>query len=296
MEGDDVMSTITHEVVEPFYAAWQANAVRIRMPLTMIFIAPYTNQKMAKLSPVLQKKLIAFIKKSSRKTDIVFEVTTDGRIGVLLTQSTSEEANHFLKRLSALAVHEEVWQTFQQQHVTFKASVTEIRTDEYSMQHILASSYMALYQIAAEQMVVEITTYRQPKLEKVKISIIEDDGLMRNIIATTIRKMPTPDYMKEVALFTDGDAFLQSDFYYSAHKHIVIMNDVLPKKTGLDVLHSIREMANERKFIIYMMTNRNAEEAMIDAYEKGVDVYLIKPFNLRLFEAQLQRTFRSLWL
>lgn len=164
------------------------------------------------------------------------------------------------------------------------------------MQHILASSYMALYQIAAEQMVVEITTYRQPKLEKVKISIIEDDGLMRNIIATTIRKMPTPDYMKEVALFTDGDAFLQSDFYYSAHKHIVIMNDVLPKKTGLDVLHSIREMANERKFIIYMMTNRNAEEAMIDAYEKGVDVYLIKPFNLRLFEAQLQRTFRSLWL
>lgn len=296
MEGDDVMSTITHEVVEPFYVAWQANAVRIRMPLTMIFIAPYTNQKMAKLSPVLQKKLIAFIKKSSRKTDIVFEVTTDGRIGVLLTQSTSEEANHFLKRLSALAVHEEVWQTFQQQHVTFKASVTEIRTDEYSMQHILASSYMALYQIAAEQMVVEITTYRQPKLEKVKISIIEDDGLMRNIIATTIRKMPTPDYMKEVALFTDGDAFLQSDFYYSAHKHIVIMNDVLPKKTGLDVLHSIREMANERKFIIYMMTNRNAEEAMIDAYEKGVDVYLIKPFNLRLFEAQLQRTFRSLWL
>lgn len=290
------MSTITHEVVEPFYAAWQANAVRIRMPLTMIFIAPYTNQKMAKLSPVLQKKLIAFIKKSSRKTDIVFEVTTDGRIGVLLTQSTSEEANHFLKRLSALAVHEEVWKTFQQQHVTFKASVTEIRTDEYSMQHILASSYMALYQIAAEQMVVEITTYRQPKLEKVKISIIEDDGLMRNIIATTIRKMPTPDYMKEVALFTDGDAFLQSDFYYSAHKHIVIMNDVLPKKTGLDVLHSIREMANERKFIIYMMTNRNAEEAMIDAYEKGVDVYLIKPFNLRLFEAQLQRTFRSLWL
>lgn len=290
------MSTITHEVVEPFYAAWQANAVRIRMPLTMIFIAPYTNQKMAKLSPVLQKKIIAFIKKSSRKTDIVFEVTTDGRIGVLLTQSTSEEANHFLKRLSALAVHEEVWQTFQQQHVTFKASVTEIRTDEYSMQHILASSYMALYQIAAEQMVVEITTYRQPKLEKVKISIIEDDGLMRNIIATTIRKMPTPDYMKEVALFTDGDAFLQSDFYYSAHKHIVIMNDVLPKKTGLDVLHSIREMANERKFIIYMMTNRNAEEAMIDAYEKGVDVYLIKPFNLRLFEAQLQRTFRSLWL
>lgn len=290
------MSTITHEVVEPFYAAWQANAVRIRMPLTMIFIAPYTNQKMAKLSLVLQKKLIAFIKKSSRKTDIVFEVTTDGRIGVLLTQSTSEEANHFLKRLSALAVHEEVWKTFQQQHVTFKASVTEIRTDEYSMQHILASSYMALYQIAAEQMVVEITTYRQPKLEKVKISIIEDDGLMRNIIATTIRKMPTPDYMKEVALFTDGDAFLQSDFYYSAHKHIVIMNDVLPKKTGLDVLHSIREMANERKFIIYMMTNRNAEEAMIDAYEKGVDVYLIKPFNLRLFEAQLQRTFRSLWL
>ena len=100
---------------------------------------------------------------------------------------------------------------------------------------------------------------------------------------------------KEIRTFVDGEDFLSSDFYQSPHNHIVIMNDVLPRKTGLDILASLRSMPNDKKFVIYMMTNRNAESAMIDAYEKGVDYYLVKPFNLKLFSAQLKRMFESLW-
>ncbi len=72
------------------------------------------------------------------------------------------------------------------------------------------------------------------------------------------------------------------------------MNDILPRKNGLNVLHTLRQMANQKKFIIYMMTNRKSQGDMIYAYESGVDEYLIKPFDLNLFQAQLKRTFARL--
>lgn len=290
------MRILTHTEVEPFFLVWQANAVRIRMPLTMIFIAPFTKGKITKLTNKLQNEFMQFITTNSRQTDMVFQVTSDGRVGILLTQSTAEEADSYLQRLKHLYAEHSLYTTFQDQQYQFKASIAEIRNDESTFTHILATSYMALYKCGDSTQVTYITDYSQPKVERVKISIIEDEPLMRNILHASIKKLPTASYEKDISLFADGEAFLHSQFYLSAHKHIIIMNDVLPKKTGLDVLHEVRKMANERKFIIYMMTNRNNEKDMIDAYEKGVDVYLMKPFNMRLFEAQLQRTFRSLWL
>jgi len=290
------MQVVTHTDVEPFFNVWQANAVRIRMPLTMIFIAPFQQNKLITLTAALQQQFMHYILHNSRQTDMVFYVENDGRVGILLTQSTAEEASAYLKRLAIISQQTDELRVFAEKDITFKASIAEIRNDESTFQHILATSYIALYAIAADQKIVYLTAYQQPKIERVKISIIEDTPLMQHILYAAIKKLPTPSYEKDIALFTDGEAFLHSDFYYSAHKHIIIMNDVLPRKTGLDVLHEVRKMANERKFIIYMMTNRNNEKDMIDAYEKGVDVYLMKPFNMRLFEAQLQRTFRSLWL
>lgn len=296
MKECGTMQVLTHNEIAPFFSVWQANAVRIRMPLTMLFVAPFTNNKMLKMPADLQQIFIHFINENSRQTDMVFTVETDGRVGILLTQSTAGEAKAYLQRLTNLYSQHDAFTIFTKQKISFKASIAEIRNDEATFTHILSKSYMALYASESTDQIMYLTDYNKPKIERVKISIIDDEPLMRNILHASIKKLPTAAYEKEIAIFADGEAFLHSEFYYSAHKHIIIMNDVLPKKTGLDVLHEVRKMANERKFIIYMMTNRNNEKDMIDAYEKGVDVYLMKPFNMRLFEAQLQRTFRSLWL
>ena len=74
------------------------------------------------------------------------------------------------------------------------------------------------------------------------------------------------------------------------------MNDILPLKNGLEILHTLRKMPNEKKFVIYMMSERNSENAILNAYESGVDEYIVKPFNLRLLEAKIKRTFARLWI
>ena len=52
---------------------------------------------------------------------------------------------------------------------------------------------------------------------------------------------------------------MQSDDYKSGHMHLILMNDILPLKNGLEILHILRHMPNEKKFIIYMMSERNSE-------------------------------------
>ena len=89
---------------------------------------------------------------------------------------------------------------------------------------------------------------------------------------------------------------MQSDQYKSGHLHLVLMNDILPLQNGLEILYKLRQMPNEKKFIIYMMSERNSENAMMNAYEGGVDEYIVKPFNLRLLESKIKRTFARLWL
>lgn len=216
------MQVVTHTDVEPFFNVWQANAVRIRMPLTMIFIAPFQQNKLITLTAALQQQFMHYILHNSRQTDMVFYVENDGRVGILLTQSTAEEASAYLKRLAIISQQTDELRVFVEKDITFKASIAEIRNDESTFQHILATSYIALYAIAADQKIVYLTAYQQPKIERVKISIIEDTPLMQHILYAAIKKLPTPSYEKDIALFTDGEAFLHSDFYYSAHKHIII--------------------------------------------------------------------------
>ena len=55
------MPIINYQVLEPFYRIWQSNAVRLRMPTTVIFIAPYHNQQMQALPEVYQADFTQFL-------------------------------------------------------------------------------------------------------------------------------------------------------------------------------------------------------------------------------------------
>lgn len=96
--------------------------------------------------------------------------------------------------------------------------------------------------------------------------------------------------------FTDGATFLESNWYQSGETHIIILNDTLKKKNGMEVLHKLRNMPNNKKYIIIMLSKRRTEQDMLYSYEQGVDEYILKPFNVRLLEAKIKRLLRRLRL
>ncbi len=213
--------------------------------------------------------------------------------GIFFLQSSDLEARAFLKRIFAILKAE---RKFQQ--IALKASITEIRSNNVIFEELINKNKQMLSG-GDEQLtwsIAEVKDYCEQPTELVKVSIIEQNAIFRQVLESTLNQINIPYFSLDVKVYEDGYSFLQSDDYKSGHMHLILMNDILPLKNGLEILHILRHMPNEKKFIIYMMSERNSEGAALNAYEGGVDEYIVKPFNLRLLEAKIKRTFTRFWL
>lgn len=125
---------------------------------------------------------------------------------------------------------------------------------------------------------------------EVDIYILEPDALFRKIIHRTINDIKIET---KVNIFTYADGYeFMKDVTGVNNFSLYIVNDILPKKNGLEVASHIRKF--DKKSIIYFMTRSETEEDMLYALNLGVDNYFVKPFNLKLFQSIIKnRLIRS---
>lgn len=232
-----------------------------------------------------------------REKDVLFKTEFSWEIGLLLPHSGKEEAIGFLNRVQnscSCFLPEIVADSFQ-------AAILEIHHPDMTAERALAICRTLLDNADSpgeENCGIHVIIAESPMdrpVAEMKVSILDGDRLFRELLEMSVERISVPGVDLMTQTFDDGLALMQSGWTESFHPHLIVMSDVLPKKNGLDVLHELRKMPNEQKFTILMMTRQNSEEDMIYAYESGADGYLVKPFNLRLFEAQVQRLLAGLW-
>jgi two-component system alkaline phosphatase synthesis response regulator PhoP len=116
-----------------------------------------------------------------------------------------------------------------------------------------------------------------------KLLIIEDDLNIRELIAYNLRE---EGY--ECTLADDGASglslILDSDF------DLVILDLMLPKMIGLDVLKAVREQGKKTPIII--LTAKSSESDKVEGLELGADDYIVKPFGLRELKARIKTAFK----
>ncbi|MEB2300379.1 response regulator [Lysinibacillus xylanilyticus] len=288
--AEDLMQE--HEV-KGYFEILRESVIRSRLTMTAVFFKVANSSQGTDIERnQVNQQISAFLKSKIRKTDLLFQLADDMHWGIFFLQSSEVEVKAFLKRIFAILTQE---RKFQQ--IELKASVTEIRNNNVDFETLLDKNKHKLADDEQPAWSVEqITDYRVQPMEQVKVSIIEQNEIFRKVLETTLKNLDIPHYTLDVSTYEDGYTFLQSDNYKTGHMHLVVMNDILPRKNGLEILHILREMPNEKKFIIYMMSERNSEGATLNAYEGGVDEYIVKPFNLRLLEAKIKNTFARFWL
>lgn len=117
---------------------------------------------------------------------------------------------------------------------------------------------------------------------KEKILIIDDDEELCELVS---------EYLTvegfEVAAVHDGAAGLEQAL--AGEHELVILDVMLPKKNGFDVL---RELRNESQVPVLMLTARGEDMERIVGLEIGADDYLPKPFNPRELVARLRAILR----
>lgn len=216
------------------------------------------------------KQLQQMLLKTARANNLYF-VLADNVMGILLYESTQKEAQFYLKRLE---------RDFPQ--VSWQATICELRQGVEDFDVIKAE---LLGQLPTSAVPFDKNSSqrfsRRQKMMK-KISIVESNEVARHMLQNAIRNIQLPNAEIALQTFSDGEAFLTSDWYHSEHEHIVLLNAKLPRKNGLQVVSELRALPNDRKFSIFFMSRLPAPEDQISAFtwdnwELPKSTYRLKP-------------------
>lgn len=277
-----------------------ATMTRSKASFTLVFVAIHSFESMAKrfgldVSKQVLEQTNAFLLEQTRNSDLIFTIPNQNEWVFLLPQSTQRDAKYFLKRIFT-SVPCLLVDTEEELTLELSASVIGISHSKVNFEEVLGTGKEALGEALRKGPfeIQMVETFMERDVETIKISIIESDIMIQNVLQTLLQRTAINYFNLEIQTFDDGDQFLQSSWYQSGHTHIVMLNDILPKKSGIEVLQELRRMPNTMKYIIFMLSKGRAEDDMIYAYDMGVDEYISKPFNIKLVEAQLKRWLKRL--
>jgi len=69
---------------------------------------------------------------------------------------------------------------------------------------------------------------------------------------------------------------------------LVVLDMMMPKATGLEVAHNMREQATTKDIPIILLTARAQEADVVSGFEAGADDYMKKPFSPHDLQARVQ--------
>jgi DNA-binding response OmpR family regulator len=116
-----------------------------------------------------------------------------------------------------------------------------------------------------------------------RILVVEDDAQVARTLSLALR-----DAGYHVDGVSDGDAAL--DCAARSPHDLVILDLMLPGKSGLEVLRAMRQRGDSVAVLI--LTARGAEADRVAGLDAGADDYLVKPFGVDEFLARVRALLR----
>ena len=115
-----------------------------------------------------------------------------------------------------------------------------------------------------------------------KILIVEDEAGLRQGLEINLRM---ENY--ETVQGVDGDEAIR--LFHSEHPDLVLLDLMLPKKSGFEVLDHIRKFS---KVPVILLTARGQETDKVRGLRGGADDYVTKPFGLQELFARIDAVMR----
>ena len=115
-----------------------------------------------------------------------------------------------------------------------------------------------------------------------KVLVAEDSPTVRRLVCT---RLVADGY--EVIEAHDGEQALA--LAVSERPEALVLDKVMPKLDGFEVVRRLREREETRTVPIVMLTEHTAEEDVLGGLSLGVDEYMPKPFSPRELSVRLAR-------
>ncbi len=120
-------------------------------------------------------------------------------------------------------------------------------------------------------------------MNKVKVLVVDDESRMRKLVRDFLER-------EGYAVLEAGDGEEAMDvFYENKDIQLLILDVMMPKMDGWQVCREVRQNS---KVPIIMLTARGEEQDELQGFELGVDEYISKPFSPKILMARVEAVLR----
>ncbi|MFC5404784.1 response regulator [Cohnella soli] len=241
------------------------------------------------LRRVATRSLADFIQKSIRPTDRLAHHPEGGFV-LVLPKTVKDDAAKLMKRLIQLFSEMPIDTNDGPKHVSFSAKVKEFTDPGISVDECLALMPFTEADPQERQgLVLDSSDDGKMAVRKLMVAIIDDDRLIRELLKQQLADIGEELYHVEVRAFEDGEAFFNDPWHRQNERFLVIIDRIMPKMDGLEVLSRIRAGYDRRRYLCVMVSSRGAETEIALAIQKGANDYVVKPFSLKELRVRIQR-------
>lgn len=237
------------------------------------------------------KSFANIITRLKREYDLLFRLGGEEFL-LLLPNTTPAEAKKVVERIRIklrLTEYQEAGSSF---NVTFSSGIAGSTIETKKLEELIEQADQALYmakQTGRNQTVLFENKNMVASKRTIYVSIIDDDEVLRRILFDRVCELVTDQVNLEVTAYKNGEEFLLADWYKTREKHLVILDRIMPKMDGLEVLSTLRSKYPEHEVMVLMLTGRKQEQEIVKALELGADDYLTKPFKVDEVTARIKR-------
>ena len=121
---------------------------------------------------------------------------------------------------------------------------------------------------------------KEAEFSALDILVVDDDPMVIMTLSRFLAKMG-----HRVQACRNGEEALK--LVVEKNFQLVFTDWHMEPVDGLELCKTLRKMAFGRKLYIIMLTASESEESLIEAFESGIDDYVIKPINFRVLNARM---------
>lgn len=122
-----------------------------------------------------------------------------------------------------------------------------------------------------------------------RVLAVDDDPVSLGLLVSLLKSGG-----HEVLTARDGREALAA--YMEMGAQVIITDWKMPEMDGLMLCQQLRRTGEGRKLYILLLTGHAEEERIVEAFEAGVDDYIVKPFKVELLKARIQPAIRVIQL
>ena len=141
----------------------------------------------------------------------------------------------------------------------------------------MAASLPATPEISGDETMEQTTKAEYP----MRILVADDD----KAVAMFLQKILT-DCGHTVAIAANGKEALRLTL--EINPQVIISDWVMPEMDGIAFCKSLRSTREGRRIYFLILTALEKEEQLVEAFEAGVDDYVVKPFSEKVLKARLR--------